>query len=127
MDVLLPFILPAGLFLALELLWCRPSTSDPLQAAPISISAWDPLAMSFVRDRLDVLAVELELLDRDESIFARAFRYRVAKSAYEALLADASRLAEASRLAHSFMLVDGSAIEIEISESLGPLREVLEV
>src|SRR4051794_8391267 len=99
MDILLPFVLPAVLFLALEIFWCRPTWQQPSFEVPRDPESqpgdvtrapdWDPLALPFVQHRLDVLADELELLERDHSIFARAFRTHVAKSAYAALLDDA--------------------------------------
>ncbi len=46
----------------------------------------------FLRRRLDALAEELERLDRDPTIFAKAFHTMAARSAYEALLVDASRI-----------------------------------
>ena len=137
MDMLLTFILPAGLFLVLELIWCRPSWSRspsgggrervPHQADPAPPEPdWGLFSLSFVRQRLDVLAAELEQLERDESIFARAFRYRVAQSAYADLLVDASRLANASLLAVGLQLDVGS-IEMEVWESRGVMQEELEV
>ena len=53
----------------------------------------DFLTLAFVRRRMDVIADELERLGRDPAVFAKAFRTIVARSAYEALMADASRLA----------------------------------
>jgi hypothetical protein len=137
MDMLLTFILPAGLFLILELFWCRPSWSlsvsgaglerEPLESGPPPVEPdWGLFSLPFVRHRLDVLAAELEQLERDESIFARAFRYRVAQSAYAALLVDAARLANASLLAVGLSL-DAGSIQIEAWESRGELQEELEV
>lgn len=51
-----------------------------------------------VQQRLDLLAAELQRLDTDRSIFARAFRTYVAKDAYAALLADRTRLARVRTL-----------------------------
>lgn len=137
MDVLLPLILPAVLFLALEILWCRPvqehslsggrSVGECQPGAPPSPPEVDPFAWPFVQQRLDVLAAELERLEHDESIFALAFRTHVAKSAYEALLADATRLANASRLANAYQLAGTTIIEIEIPRSMAPVREELNV
>jgi hypothetical protein len=138
MDALITFILLVVLIRVFVFFWFR-STEEQApsedredlqfqaEAAPLS-SDWDPYALSFVRHRLDVLAAELDLLENDHSVFARAFRTHVAKSAYDALLADASRLAEVSRLAN----VSGSSsttmtIEIETPGSLGPFREELDV
>jgi hypothetical protein len=52
------------------------------------------LTQPFVRRRLDALAEELERLDRDPDVFAKAFHTMVARSARDALRADASRLAD---------------------------------
>jgi hypothetical protein len=139
MAALVTFVLAAGLFLLLELLWCRPSRFDP------STSPWaegeplaggpqlafdvesDPLALPFVRHRLDVLAAELERLDHDETVFARAFRYRAAQSAYDALLVEAIRLAALSRLTTAARAIGDPGFELEFGPSLAPLREELEL
>ena len=90
MDVLLVVGLSAGLFLALELrLGRRPEPET--ESTPVECSLFSP---AFVRRRLAALAEELERLDRDPDAFAKAFHTKVARTAYEALLADASRLAE---------------------------------
>jgi hypothetical protein len=143
MDVLLPFILAAGLFVALELLWGRQAWPDPpaevraefgqTRGLPAISPDWGLFGLPFVRLRLDALAAELERLEHDELIFAKAFRYRAAKSAYEALLEDASRLAEASRLADACWTVEDLwPVDAEISAaaipaSRGPMREELEL
>jgi hypothetical protein len=136
MDVLLTYVLSAGLFLALEVLWCRPSRNaraagliegeQPTGISPQS-STWDPFALSFVQQRMDALAAELEQLDNDELIFAKAFRTHVAKAAYEALLADASRLGDASRLNGASPLVGSTTVEVEIPSARLPLQEELKV
>lgn len=90
MDVLLVVGLSGVLFLALELRLGRrpePAADEP----PVESSLFSP---AFVRRRLAALAEELERLDRDPDAFAKAFHTMVARSAYEALLADAARLAE---------------------------------
>ena len=56
------------------------------------------LTLPFVRRRLEVLAAEIGHLDEDPGVLARAFRKTVALTAYEALLADESRLAQAQVL-----------------------------
>ena len=137
MDLLLTFILPAVLFLALEFFWCRASWVHPSFEAPRGggqrpgppqlLPDGDPFAWSFVRDRMDVLAAELERLENDTSIFARAFRTHVAQAAYQALLADAARLANASRLAAVSPSPDVTTVEMEMLNSLAPLQEELEV
>ncbi len=125
MGTLLPLVVTAAVFLALEWLWCRPSwlplsrvvSSDhgrrpamqPLP--PIS----DPFALPAVRGRLDDLAAELRRLERDPTVFAKAFRTRVAELAYDALLAEAARLTSVT------------TIEMEITTSWAPLREELDV
>ena len=131
MTVLLPFILPAVLFLALELLWSRPAWLHAPAAAPAA--AWgpgevagpfpidpllidrDPFALPFMRSRMAALLAELERLDHDRTVFARAFRTRVAQAAYDALLADTSRLAAVTTM------------EMELCRARGPLGEELEV
>jgi hypothetical protein len=142
MNILLPFILAAGLFAALELLWSRQAWPDP----PAEVSAdlgqqpgvpamapdWGLFGLPFVRLRLDALAAELERLEHDELIFAKAFRYRAAKSAYEALLDDASRIAEASRMAEACWTVedlwpDDAAAVTTIPSARGPMQEELEL
>jgi hypothetical protein len=104
MEILLPMGLLAGLLLMLDVLWSPPgwlrgpagSVSRTLRGVNASPGAgnleWDTRTLPFVRRRMDALAEELERLDRDPAVFARAFRTIVAKSAYEALMADASRL-----------------------------------
>src|SRR5688500_18658288 len=98
MDMLLTFGMPLLLFVALEILWCRPTwlrpPSDSFPDGERGTSASllapddDPFALSFVRHRLDVLAAELTHLETDSEIFAKAFRTHVAKAAYQALLED---------------------------------------
>jgi hypothetical protein len=55
----------------------------------------------------------------------------VARSAYQALIADASRLAEVARLAEAGRLAHGSGsgttIEVVMPGSLAPVREELDV
>lgn len=81
---------------------------------------WGLLAEPFIRRRLDALVEELERLDRSSDTFAKAFHTTVARSAYDALLADASRLARRPRHA-------GELSEFQLTEpSWGP-REELEL
>ena len=51
-----------------------------------------------IQQRLDLLAAELQRLETDRSVFARAFRTYVAKDAYDALLADRTRLARVTTI-----------------------------
>jgi hypothetical protein len=132
MDTLLPYMLSAGLFLVLELLWCRPSwphaPAEMRGGRGAAVAAdRDPRELAFVQRRLDVLAAEMDLLVNDESIFARAFRYHVAQAAYEALLVDASRLAGRSTLDGPGGGVNTTMIELEIHLPLAPPREELRV
>jgi len=91
MDVLLVLGLSAGLFVALELRLGRRSEAAAEGTAPVE---WGLFSQAFVRRRLAILAEELERLDRDPDAFAKAFHTMVARTAYEALLADAARLAD---------------------------------
>jgi hypothetical protein len=137
MDMLLTFMVPAVLFLALEFLWCRPARlnrpsdargdHEPRPGSPLLVPDGDPFALSFVQQRLDALAAELVRLENDPAAFARAFHTHVAKSAYKALLADAVRLGNASRLSAVSPLPGTTIVEIEASTSRAPLREELSV
>lgn len=73
-----------------------------------------------IRRRLDALADELERLERDPEVFARAFHTNVARTAYETLLVDAEQLTEQTR-----RIVTGT-IEFEILEpsGRGPCEEI---
>jgi hypothetical protein len=71
---------------------------------------WDLLPMPFIRVRLQVIADELDRLAREPDVFARAFHTMAARSAYEALQADASRLAALPTL--EFGLTGSSARQV---------------
>ena len=58
-----------------------------------TIDEWEMLTRPYIQRRLDALAHELQRLDRDPDVFAKAFHTAVARSAHQALLAEASRLA----------------------------------
>jgi hypothetical protein len=116
MEVLFAVALMAGLLLPIELLRFTPSWVDrvadrvselelvgdsELAAATDGSSQgvemtveWGLFTSSFIRRRLDALAEELDRLDRDPDIFAKAFHTTVARSAYEALRVDASKLSD---------------------------------
>ena len=82
---------------------------------------WSLFSRPFIAHRLAALDRELERLDRDPDVFAKAFHTIAARSAYEALAADARRLAESS--------VHGEAGGLEF-ELLGPSsgrREEIEI
>lgn len=67
---------------------------DGFGPAPIS----GIFSRELVQQRLDLLAAELQRLETDRAVFARAFRTYVAKDAYAALLADRTRLARVTTL-----------------------------
>jgi hypothetical protein len=134
MDLLITFILPGVLFLALEVFWCRPAWLRELAGAPERrpgapelLREWDPFALPLLQQRMDELAAELERLDDDPVIFAKAFRTHVAQAAYQAVLAEAIELANASRLATLSRLADTTIVDVQIWTSLSPHREELEV
>lgn len=118
----MPFLLPAALFLVLELIWCWGPSWRRLRAER-AVQGWaaspppahDPFALPFVQRRLGALTAELDRLEHDRTVFARAFRTHVAMAAYSALLEDADRLTAAM------------TFEAEIRGSTSPLREELEV
>jgi hypothetical protein len=107
MELLLPILLLVGLFLAVDLLWSPPSwlrevagagqrqvrPADAAPAADAGVSLeWDAFSLPFIRRRLHVVADELDRLEHDPGIFARAFHTTAARSAYESLQSDESRL-----------------------------------
>ncbi len=109
MQNLLAVVLVAGFGLTIRLLWDRPSwltwladrlprlVADDVErvgaAGPDEITVEPGLfSQTFIRRRLDALVEELERLDQDPDVFAKAFHTKVARSAHDALLADASRL-----------------------------------
>jgi len=131
MELLVAFLLPAVLFLAFQVLWGRPPQPPPAEiqddttTAPDFVSC-DPLALPRVYRRLEILAAELEHLEHDESIFARAFRWQVATAAYEALVEEASQLAAVSQLAAAATAGD-IVVEIGVFGSSRLQREELVV
>jgi hypothetical protein len=117
MEILFAVALMAGLFLPIELLrfpssrlsWVPDRVShvelvgDTRQPGAAEDGPGEPAEMSVqmglftsthIQRRLHALAEELERLDRDREIFAKAFHTTVARSAYEALMVDASKLSE---------------------------------
>jgi uncharacterized small protein (DUF1192 family) len=89
MDVFLVVGLSAALFLALEL---RLSGREEPAADGDAPLEWALFSHAYLRRRLAALAAELDRLDHDPDIFAKAHHFHAARSAYEALLADVSRL-----------------------------------
>ena len=122
--VLAVLLLPAGMLrdVSSSLGWARDRSQwlEPVEAlddAPGVLDEADVddglLTLPFVRRRLDILADEIAHLDDDDGVMARAFRKTVAMTAYEALLADESRLAQAQVLhvdaALGFEMVDDAS------------------
>ena len=93
-------VLAAAVLVGLELLWSSP-TAESMEAIDLGepdrgielAGESDLFQLEFVQHRLHALSDELDRLDRDPDVFAKAFHTLVARSAYQALLADASRLA----------------------------------
>jgi hypothetical protein len=115
LEILFAVALMAALLLPIDLLRLRPSwltqVADrggqlelvgdggrPEEVADRSSAAVDMsiepglFGRAVIQRRLDALARELERLDRDPDIFAKAFHTTVARSAYQALLIDAATL-----------------------------------
>jgi hypothetical protein len=129
-------VLLAGLCVAMGLLWfpspwlrwladrvTRLMLSDPGEqpgtAGDGSTHEWESLTRPYIRGRIDALTQELERLDRDPDVFARAFHTMAARSAREALLADASRLIDRP----AWCAVQRFEIEVA-GTSTGPLEEL---
>jgi len=116
MEILLAVALMAALFVPIEQLWS--SSASSVQVVD-SVGRWDLVEVeqfggseagsgtsvemtmewglftrAFIGRRLAALAEELERLDRDPDVFAKAFHTLVARAAYEELLVEASRLAD---------------------------------
>ena len=144
METVATVVVSAVLFLVITALWSPPSWlgrfavggprrepardgrqawaagGGPDEAGETTVE-WGLFTWPFVRRRLDALAEELERLDRDPDIFAKAFHTRVARSAYEALLADASRLT------HQPRPYVGQTLEFELVGTSTGTREELEL
>ena len=137
MELLVTFSLTVALFVALEIFWCQPAWLRGLFDAARGVEHQpgsaqllpdgNLSALSFVHERLDILAAELERLEHEPSTFARAFRTHVAQSAYQDLLDDVVRLANTSPPTAGSPLSDVTVVEIALANSLTPLQEELEV
>jgi|SRR4051812_28711386 hypothetical protein len=135
MEILFTVAVTVGLFVALEVLWYPPSWLGWLADRAARQRARDDeqpgtagtnvelglFSWPFIRRRLDALAEELGRLDRDPDVFAKAFHTMAARAAYEALLADASRLADQPRH-HARQTVD-----VELARRPTGVREELEL
>jgi hypothetical protein len=100
LDVVPGLALVVVVVLALYASRRTPNHSQPPDAPPADEAA-QPLGpvlqeglftAAFVRRRLVELATEMERLDTEPEVFARAFHLYAARSAYEALQADAAHL-----------------------------------
>ena|SRR6185295_13296165 len=124
---ILSLMLAAAVLIGLELLWSSPATGgmesldlgEPDQGVELAGES-DLFALEFIQDRLHALRDELDRLDRDPDVFAKAFHTLVARSAYQALLADASRLTYRSPAA------PGSIVDADLAWS-STQQEVLEL
>jgi len=143
MTNLLAVALVAGLWLAIKALWCPPwmewvadrltrmefpddgdqpgSTEYGPGEADQPAIEWELHTQQFIRRRLDALVEELERLDSEPDIFAKAFHTMVARSAHDALLADASRLA------HQPPRWAGQTLDVELIRPSTGRREELEL
>lgn len=135
MDFWLPLVLGAGVLAGLDLLWTRPlPPRSGVSAAALDVTTsggtagadrpqveFGLFSPAFVRQRLDALAAELDRLDRDPEVFARAFHVLAARAAYQALLADATRFVpEPHRSA-------GPVLELDVEGAVYGRREVLDL
>ena len=104
--VLAALIVPVGLLRLPELIpGAMPEPVPPRDEEPGGI-----FTEAMIRRRLDALADELERLERDREVFAKAFHTNVARTAYETLLVDAAELTEQRRA------VVAGAVEFELLE-----------
>jgi hypothetical protein len=81
---------------------------------------WGLFTAAFVRERLHALEEEMQRLDRDPDVFARAFHTLAARSAYESLLSEVTTIAE-----QPWWRV-GEVVDAEVLAYSGGPREVLE-
>jgi hypothetical protein len=136
--------LVAGLLVAVTVLWSPPSwlgrvadrgtrftppedgeqpdgAADGPGEAAVEAIEWGLLTQAFLRRRLAALVQEMERLDRDPDVFAKAFHLMVARSAHDALLADVSRLAAQPQRG------TGQTLYVELAVSSTGPREELEL
>ena len=114
--VLAALLLPAGALLRLPGTATAGAPTEPEDDLPAGIFSED-----LIRRRLDALADELERLDSDPDVFAKAFHTNVARAAYETLLVDAAQLSEQTRR------VVAGTVEFELLERTGAPCEELEL
>jgi hypothetical protein len=95
-----------------------PAPKEP--AGPDLTAQWGLFSGAFVRERLQALEEELQRLERNPDVFARAFHTIVARSAYDALLGEVTTVAE-----QPWWRV-GEVVDAEVLGARGGVREVLE-
>jgi hypothetical protein len=141
MDTVFALALVAGTALTITVLWFPPSWLDQVAdavgrgtsaddgerlgdrlgqgaAPPVD---WELLTRTSMLRRLDALAEELERLDRDPDVFAKAFHLMVLRSARDALLSDVARFADPAPRCASALL------DVELAAPSTGKREVLEL
>ena len=114
--VLTALLLPAGGLLTLP---GTPPAGSPHE--PDDDLAGGIISEELIRRRLDALADELERLEHDREVFAKAFRTNVARTAYETLLVDAAQLTEQTRR------VVAGTVEFELLGPTGAAYDELEL
>jgi hypothetical protein len=127
MEIAVLFVLLVWAFLMVQ--WARPSrfgVPGPEDAAQGSaeLEEWGLLSLAFVRYRMAMLADELDRMDHDSQMFARAFHTMVARSVYDDLAADATRLAALPIAHHGQVVID---YDVDVKATTGRRREVLEL
>ena len=99
-----------------------PATPQRDEGAVVDMSVqWSLFTRPFIAHRLAALDRELERLERDPDVFAKAFHTIAARSAYEALAADARRLAETPSAGV------GGSLEFELLGPSAGRREEIEI
>ena len=116
MVVMAALLLPAGALLRLPGTAPAGASPEPDDDLPVGIISED-----LIRRRLDALADELDRLERDPDVFAKAFHTVAARSAYDALAADVSHRPRRS------LRYAGSGLDLEITTSSHAVREVLDL
>ncbi len=100
----------------------------------IRMAAGPLLALHEVRQRLAALRAELNRLERDRTVFARAFHTQVAQAVYAALLVEEARLAALPLLDLTFddspeITLSSTALDVQPWSASGGARrrEILDV
>src|SRR5215212_3222564 len=120
MGILLAVVVLGALLVPVGLLGLPPPATGE-RPGPLDDETTGIISEDLVRRRLDALADELERLERDPAVFARAFHTTVARTAYETLLVDAAQLTEQSRR------VVAGTVEFELLGPSGAPCEELEL